>query len=327
MHALARDAVHYLLELGLPSTKARASTTTGLPYYLIDAFDLAEIQLDGERLLLAIDHAQQRTPADTEHAIRRLTNATGHQAVYVTDSLTSYDRKRLIERRVPFIVPGYQLYLPSLGVALREHSLPPANRPQASLSPSAQALLIRILRSSTQAVWSASDVSKDLGYTTMTASRAAREIETAGLVAVVKEKRFKLLSLSKPPQQVWTDALPLLRSPVQQTLYVLSQTWHALPKMFREAGESALAAQTMLGEPTRRTCATTKEGWQSCKRYTNVFPHPEPGTIDLQVWSYPPMIEPDSDLVDPLSLYLSLHDEADERVQSALDELMVKAWL
>jgi hypothetical protein len=47
------------------------------------------------------------------------------------------------------------------------------------------------------------------------------------------------------------------------------------------------------------------------------------------VWSYSPALAPNSDTVDPLSLMLSLRDEADERVQKALaraarDVAMVK---
>jgi hypothetical protein len=39
------------------------------------------------------------------------------------------------------------------------------------------------------------------------------------------------------------------------------------------------------------------------------------------VWSYTPVLLPGSRTVDPLSLMLSLQEEADERIQLALDEL------
>ena len=35
--------------------------------------------------------------------------------------MASYERKRLIEQKVPSIVPGNQLYLPDLGLDLREY--------------------------------------------------------------------------------------------------------------------------------------------------------------------------------------------------------------
>lgn len=38
--------------------------------------------------------------------------------VYVTTTLASYERKRLVQQKVPFIVPGNQLYLPELAIDL-----------------------------------------------------------------------------------------------------------------------------------------------------------------------------------------------------------------
>lgn len=68
-----------------------------------------------------------------------------HPTIYVTDALASYERKRLIEQKVPFIVPGNQLYLPELGIDLREYFRQRAGSAESPLSPSAQALLITAL--------------------------------------------------------------------------------------------------------------------------------------------------------------------------------------
>jgi hypothetical protein len=46
--------------------------------------------------------------------------------------------------------------------------------------------------------------------------------------------------------------------------------------------------------------------------------------VQWQVWSYPPSLLHDNQLVDPLSLTLSLKEEADDRVQQALDGLRDK---
>jgi hypothetical protein len=41
----------------------------------------------------------------------------------------------------------------------------------------------------------------------------------------------------------------------------------------------------------------------------------------LELWNYSPALVPDTSLVDPLSLILSLHSDGDDRVQQALAEL------
>lgn len=105
----------------------------------------------------------------------------GQLAVYVTNALASYDRRRLIEQRVPFIVPGNQLYLPDLGLDLRECFRQRVPVTEAALSPSAQAMLITVLlRQPLQPNWQPPKVAAALGYTPMTLSRAVKELKAAG---------------------------------------------------------------------------------------------------------------------------------------------------
>lgn len=49
---------------------------------------------------------------------------------------------------------------------------------------------------------------------------------------------------------------------------------------------------------------------------------PEPGGFEIELWKYAPAQFAKERIVDRLSLYLSLKDNTDERVQSALDALM-----
>ena len=83
--------------------------------------------------------------------------------VYVTTTLASYERKRLVQQKVPFIVPGNQLYLPELAIDLREYfrrrSVPPTN----GFSPSTQAMLITaLLRAPWSAAWQPSQAATTL---------------------------------------------------------------------------------------------------------------------------------------------------------------------
>ena len=51
------------------------------------------------------------------------------------------------------------------------------------------------------------------------------------------------------------------------------------------------------------------------------LPGPEAGAQEWQIWSYSPALVQDAITVDPLSLMLSLQENADDRIQLALDEL------
>jgi hypothetical protein len=50
----------------------------------------------------------------------------------------------------------------------------------------------------------------------------------------------------------------------------------------------------------------------------------EHATARIEVWSYPPERLGDHEMVDPLSLYLSLRNSQDERVQQQLEQLIAE---
>lgn len=334
MHRLAHQAVKYLRDLGLPATGLSRRRGRALPYYMADAFELLELQIADQPVLLAIDQEPGRSPAEAEQLMRKLGEAVESTAIYVTGSINSYDRKRFIERRVPFLVPGNQLYLPELGMDLREHFRKTIERRQ--LSPSAQAILIVVLQ---HPGWTteltATEIAAKLDYTPMTASRAARELAAAGLAELHKAPSGQTIALIKPPKDTWELALPLLRSPVQRIVYAKMFAFQPPPTGLGDvvsAGMSALARHTMLANEGPDVFACSRESWKGWKERVQVLPHREHSTDEVQIWSYPPTLKNDSPRttttgeVDPLSLYLSLRDIDDPRVQSALDEMMEQVW-
>lgn len=334
VHTLAHQAVRYLNDLGLPATGPNKHRGKALPYYMTDAFELAELDLVDHPVVLAIDKQAYRSPAEAEQLIRKLGEVIGSPAVYVTDTLTSYERKRLIERRVPFLVPGNQLYLPGLGMDLREHFRRSTDRQK--LSPSAQAVLLAILQHPAWTIeLTASEIASKLDYTPMTASRAARELAAAGLVELTKAPGGQTITLTGAPKDTWELALPLLRSPVQRVVYAKLFAFLPPPAGVNDvvsAGTSALARHSMLATESTAVFACSRDTWQVLKKWVQVLPHPDGNTDELQIWSYPPTLKKDPSNsmtvaeADPLSLYLSLRDMDDPRVQSALDELLDKTW-
>ena len=96
-------------------------TAKALPTYLGDRYEFLVGDLLGSPCVLAVarvPHGADRVRKDFQ-AIRGLV-AEGTVFVYVTDALASYERRRLVDLRVPFLVPGNQLYLPDLGVEDRK---------------------------------------------------------------------------------------------------------------------------------------------------------------------------------------------------------------
>src|SRR5690606_14330714 len=102
-----------------------------------------------------------------------------------------------------------------------------------------------------------------LGYTTMTLSRAVRELVAAGLAQAHKAGRFQYLNMIYPARETWEQAQHLLRSPVQRTVWTSTQTQTELP--MRVAGLSALARLSLLTEPRAPVFAVSRTAWQGLK--------------------------------------------------------------
>lgn len=295
-----------------------------LPYYLQEAFDYGQLTLAGQHIVLALKkEATQQALRDVRVQVTRIGEALGLPVVYCLPTLASYERRNLIEQKVPFIVPGNQMYLPDLGIDLREHFRQSKPEPRQSLSPSTQALLIwHLINRPAQDEWLPGADASALGYTPMTPSRAMRELVQAGLAEPMAVGRSKGLRMVQTRQEIWQQALPLLRTPVKRSLWVREQALLALAGV-RLAGLSALSERTMLARPRKATFAMTTGQWQQALGHgVHEVPGPDTGACQLEIWAYSPAMEANAKTVDALSLWLSLKDSADDRVQMALGELL-----
>ena len=316
---------HYLHEvLGIPVLSVKPwARESELPCFLRDAFQFGEIEMLGQAIVLAMGRAEQKQSlSEVRTWLDKLRALAGQPVAYVIDVLASYERRRLIEQKTPFIVPGNQLYLPDLGLDLREYFRQRSPSAESALSPSAQAMLITaLLQQPWQAEWQPSMVAIALGYTPMTLSRVVKELTATGLVTAYTVGRSRWLRMAQPLQQAWERAEPLLRTPVKRTVWVLVED-SVVDRLGRLAGLSALAHYSMLTEPKWPVYALSAKEWKSATDAgVQELPEPVAGAREWQLWSYSPALVPGAATVDPISLILSLQNNADDRIQLALDEV------
>ncbi len=298
-----------------------------LPFFLKDQYAFYQTKLAELSCLLIIARGgQEPTPAMVRKHIDLLQPKAGGAAIiYVQKQISSYNRKRLIDQRVCFIIPGNQMYLLPLGVDFREH-FKHVHAQAKALSPSAQVVLLHILLKSPQGVLGLNDPALQYGYSAMTMSRAFSEIESLGLVEVATRQRKREIVLKGTKQDVWEKSLDYLRSPVIQRLYADSSL--DLPDGVC-AGLCALARYSSLAEPGNKVLAVGSGAGKSLinKYGRDALSVKDIHDDEIEVWSYAPTLFTVDGVVDRLSLYLSLRDEKDERVDAALEHMMRElAW-
>jgi len=280
---------------------------TNLPlYYRAYEFRVLIIK-ESEILLIAPKEGEAPTPTALEKHIRNLAKYWPGPVCVCQDSILPHTRKRLIEKQVQFIVPGTQLYLPCLGLDLRDYYAAPKQQRE-YFGPSAQALLVYILEHKLTKVLS-SDVIKALGCSLMTATRALGELQAAGLCEKIGSRKNAAYMFAGT--QLWETAEPSLRDPVQRRIWI-----NQLPEGFPVfmSGLEALSEYTMIAA-SHRTVAVSAAVAKEIFALPGVeqLPYQEPDAVELEVWRYDPAITARGNIVDPRSLALCFKDDTDDR--------------
>ena len=245
----------------------------------------------------------------------------GIKAVYVASELLSVTRSRLVGAKVPFVVPGRQLYLPPLGIDFRERFAAP-RAVRAYLSTATQLVAIRALRMGLAVLPSPSKLAVELGYSRMTISRVFNELTASGVIQVQTNGRARRAEFIKSGRELWEALLPMLTSPIGTRFHANAAQMDLGD--YPIAGLSALSARTDLAPPTIPVYAVLANSEAYRKLAAERLPFPEGDTriIKVEVWKYAPQLIAAGTMVDELSLYLSLQDEVDERIQAAAQEML-----
>ncbi len=329
MRDLIQGLGGYLHQVLGASVKAVPWSDQGrLPLFLQERYACYRGVVLNYPLLFAVAKSRSESLAGVEKHLTQMGQWWSDPVVLVIDRLESHERRRLIEHKAPFVVPGNQMYLPMLGIDLREHFRAAKSKKQA-FSPATQALLLMALyegRPDRRMPYGdhlyAKELEGVLGYAPMTLSRAINELESAELGVAEREGRKRMFRFTRPKRETWKAALAYLASPVVRT--------HRVRMRLREcpghpAGFSALARYSMLSEPEDTTYAIQRQQWRDLRgreaveeRHINDY-----GGLLIEIWSYNPgLFAGPGKPVDRLSLYLAMRHERDERVDIALDDLL-----
>lgn len=239
----------------------------------------------------------------------------------IASRLEGFTRKRLIEMKVPFIVPYAQLYWPALGLEFRKRNQEKTiKKIPNTLEPAGQAVVIGVMNGLFLPVFQPRDLEKKLGYSLMSMTRTVEQLEKMGFGVSLK-KGINRLFTPIEKRAFWERVLPHLKDPVRDVMRFEECDIPEDVKIL--SGESALAQISDLVEPRTPTYAVGRDQWRLLQ--DKAIPHlttEEPGTCAVQVWRYAPALFAKDGVVDIFSLYLSLKDAHDERIALACTRMM-----
>ena len=305
--------------LGLSAEVTPWAEAERLPLYLKSGKKYSLLRIENEQcILIEADEKDFNLPA-----FRNQMAKLPHQAMPIVlcfRHLDSRHRKSLIEARLPFIVPGSQIYLPFLGIVLQERMKAVIPAPH-KLSPAAQLILLYLIYEPVDSFARKVDLAKKLNISQMDVTRAVQELTALELVTVKKAGRCDLVYAAEASKTLYEKARPYLIDPVQKRLYVHNQGGFSELPM---AGEHALATHSVLNSPTIECRAISRKTYKSIENIEEVDPawSSRRDYIQLEVWKYDPKPLSRYGGVDVISLALSLRENADERVEQAVEEML-----
>jgi hypothetical protein len=271
------------------------------------------------------------TPSQASKHADKIQALLGSVVVFIFPQLKAFERKRYIQRRIPFIVPRRQIYLPKVLMDLRESPSAQTGakgEPPDALSAPAQVLLLFYLQKPDSDAWSLKHWAQILGYSKMTLTRARNELVNAELCLPQEKGRSIELHFSQDRPALWQKALPFLRTPVQKQCTIQPRPHKAL--QLYQAGITALAHYTLISADPNPVYALSAADYRRATKEKHIQEQlfAEENSLVIERWRYAPaLLATDKRTVDPLSLYLSLKNDPNERVQDALQTLMeTLAW-
>jgi len=282
-----------------------------LPLYIAAAYSAGTINVLGSDIcLLMAEKENEFTPEQLARQKSIAEQVLGMPVVFVFNKIASYNMKRYIERKINFIVPQKQLFIPVLMMNIRKIAQRVASEPK-ELAPMAQLVLLYHLQKETLNGMNIKQAAEKLEESYLNTNRAMNNLRIFGLCDLQGGKE-KVLLFDENKKTLWEKALPFLTNPVLKTVYTdseLNQLW---------SGMNAMAHYTMLNDERRKYYAISKEVF----RKIDVVTDPQYGENKIEVWRYNPTLIAENGYIDRLSLYMLYKESNDERIETTLDALI-----
>ena len=168
---------------------------------------------------------------------------------------------------------------------------------------------------------STSQAAKNLELTPTSISRASRQLEEKGLLHIRKVGVQRIMQSEDSPKTLFQKAGDKLLNPIKRTVYIPKEL---VGTELLESGYSALAEYSMLNAPNVRCYAAERiSQWKDVM--TNSLQNSQV-QVAVEMWRYNPRKLSTRNIVDELSLALALREDADERVEEAVEEMLNELW-
>ena len=257
------------------------------------------------------------TPKTCQLTGRRLTDLYGLPVVFILQPGPTYERVRLMDKGVYFVMSDQYAYLPML-VAMEKSS----NRSVSKiLSPVAQYLLLFHLQVKSIEGMTARAIAPLVPYSYESVTLGITCLTDVGLAEKIKAgQRSKVIHFFDKGKELWDKAQAYLINPVEIRFFCdaveTSDTYSV-------CGINALAHYSRINPDAEKMLVLTVKVYRELNsKGAFIGQNQYDGNYVVEVWKYPPLTADEDNYVDRLSLILSLREDNDPRVENEEEYLI-----
>ncbi len=291
-------------------TKLSKKEITCLPLYITSNYVCYQLQLfAADVVLLCCTEELSFTPLQLKKQKELVEEKLGKIVVFAFDNMASYNIQRLTAQRVNFIIPPRIMFIPDRFIDFK--LLKATYTPSETMPVMAQCIVLYHLQIQSLNGKTAQEIAEHFAVSYPNINRAIRWLAEQKIITLEGSKTKQIFFPKE--QDLWKKIKSHIFNPIERVLF----TDETLPEA-HIAGVNALATYTMLNSEEQQTFAITKEQAKHLKITTDK----KFGTNRIEVWKYDPAYLSTDKIVDKTSLFLTLQNNEDERVQIALETLL-----
>lgn len=297
---------------GLSLTTYDDLSIDGLPLFINDLYSIDKYSLL-KCCFIAIEPKNDNINlSNLEKHLSIISNHYNLPVVTILKYISPYQRKTMIDKGVSFIYKDKQMYLPFLGLQLEEHFSSELTI-KTHLSYLAQFVYLYLYYYFNNSKVRYIDITKYTNISKSNCTRAIQELSNNGLVNIEEKGREKYISINGDINK----AIQLMRSPIQKIIYT-----DIINSNFAKSNMLALSLKTDIAEQdSDRYYAIDRKKYLSIKNKINSINIADEKAIKLEVWMYDPCVLSKSNIVDDISLILSLKQTDDIRINNATNTI------
>lgn len=293
-----------------------------LPISFEKRFQYAKMKFHKESFLLIKEKRRGSLNSFVTQA-RTMGRKASMDVILVFSKLSDNEKKQLLQARVPFVDFKGNLFFPPLGLVLNANDDVEVCK---ELTPSEQLTWIAFLLTKGQKVVNVDLLSQITGLPDSTIYRCLRTFKTLNWL----NKPNKLYTYTASKKELFLKSESFLFNPIKKRLLLSDFDLKMIQSDSRllYGGTYALSYLTFLAESNENSNYVISQR-QFNKLSLPLSQHVLEGKV-LEIWSYSPFVSEfwndfketqDRQFVDPISLYLTLKDDDDPRVEEEIEAL------